>query len=245
MLIENKKTMIRQLKTLTVLSFVAATVALSSCEVEDPGPLQRKQKEFTIIDFDRLEMGSSFHIEVEQANTFSINVEGDRRNIDDLDVYKRGSTLIIEFDENADRKHDTYITITMPRLQSANFSGASVSTVKGFESDGTLDFYISGASIAQLDAGYRVVNAVVSGASSLMMHGLGDELNAEVTGASVLSAFDYPVRQASVTASGSSSGKLTVTDALEATASGSSSILYRGNPVVTADASGSSTVQKD
>lgn len=237
--------MIRQLKTFSALLFAVAIVVLSSCEVEDPGPLQRKEKEFTIIDFDRLEMGSALHVEVEQGSTFSIRAKGDRRNIDDLDIYKEGSTLIIEFDESDDRHHDTYITITMPILVSANFSGASVTTVKGFESDETLDFYVSGASIAQLDAGYRKINLVVSGASDVMLHGLGDELSVEITGASILSAFDYPVREAVITASGASTGKVTATDALDAVAGGASSIFYRGNPVVTSEVSGSSTVSQD
>ena len=75
--------------------------------------------------------------------------------------------MIIQFDDNANRKHETYITITMPRLEAVNFSGASVSKVKGFESDQDLDFYLSGASVCQLDAGYREVNLVLSGASTL------------------------------------------------------------------------------
>ncbi|HEY3403859.1 MAG TPA: head GIN domain-containing protein, partial [Ohtaekwangia sp.] len=216
-----------------------------SCEQEDPGPMQFTQRDYSTVDFDRLEIGSAFRIEVEQANTFSIHVEGDRRNIDDLDVFKSGSTLIIRFDENANRRHDTYITITMPRLEGVNFSGASVSTVKGFESEEDLDFILSGASVSQLDAGYRVVNLTVSGGSNLVMHGLGDEIHAEVSGASILSAFDFPVREADMDVTGSSHGKVTVTDALDVMASGASSVLYRGNPSVSSTVSGSSSVVKD
>ena len=54
------------------------------------------------------------------------------------------------------------------------------------------------------------------------MYGLGDEINAEVSGASVLTAFDYPVREAEIEVSGASSGKVTVTDELKATAAGAS-----------------------
>jgi hypothetical protein len=39
------------------------------------------------------------------------------------------------------------------------------------------------------------------------MSGLGDEINAEVSGASVLTAFDYPVREATVNLSGASKRK--------------------------------------
>lgn len=237
--------MISQVKNLLTASFIAAMFVLTSCETEDPGPLQEKEKDYSLVDFDRLEMGSAFHITVEQSNTFSIHIKGDRRNLDDLDVYKSGSTLIIKFEDNANRKHDTYITIAMPTLVAVNFSGASVSTIKGFESDSTLDFILSGASVCQLDAGYRKVNIDLSGASALRFYGLGDELEATISGASTFSAFDYPVRKAEIDVSGASHAKVTVSDELDATASGASSILYRGNPSVTSSTNGSSTVEKD
>ena len=218
---------------------------LQSCECEDPGPVQRTEKEFDIIDFDRVEIASALDVQVEQSNVYSIQVKGDRRNVDDLDVYKSGSTLTIKFDDNSNRNHDTFITITMPHLAGANFSAASSSKVNGFESDEDLDLYLSGASVCQLNAGYREVNLILSGASNLLMSGLGDEIHAEISGASVLAAFDYPVREADVNVSGASSGKVTVTDELTAVAASASSIIYRGSPSLTTTISGGSAVIKD
>lgn len=232
-------------KTIAAILCLFLIFNLLSCETEDPGPVQRTEKEFSIIDFERLEIGSALDVHVEQASTYSIEVRGDRRNIDDLEVYKSGSTLVIKFDDSSNRTHETYITITMPRLEGANFSGASSSKVAGFESDEELDLYVSGASVCQLSAGYREVNLFLSGASSVLMSGLGDEINADVSGASVLTAFDYPVREADVHISGGSSSKLTVTDELQAVASGASSLIYRGNPSVTSTTSGGSAVIKD
>jgi hypothetical protein len=237
--------MFTHIKTLAAFLLVAFSIIMISCDTEDPGPLQETRKEFPIVDFDRLEMGSALNIEVEEANIFSIQAKGDRRNINDLEVYTSGNTLIIEFDDNSDRRHDTYIKITMPRLEAVNFSGGSVSKIRGFESDDELDLYLSGASVAQLDSEYRKLNLVVSGASSLLMHGAGDELHAEISGASTLTGFDYPVREATARLTGASEGKITVTEELNVTAGGASSILYRGNPAVTSNTSGASTVQKD
>lgn len=234
-----------QIKTRALFFFLSVLVILSGCETEDPGPLQAVEKQFPLVDFDRLEMGSAFNIRVKQSNTYGIYVNGDRRNIDDLEVFKSGSTLVIRYDDFGNRDHTTYITITMPVLKSANLSGASVSYVNGFESDGELDFYLSGASVCQLDAGYRAVNIVLTGASTLQMYGLGDEIHGDVSGASVLNAFDFPVREADMEISGASRGKVTVTDELAAVATGASSILYRGNPSVTATVSGASSVRRD
>src|SRR5688572_8325313 len=105
--------MFRPINILKTGAAIALFSLLTSCHNEDPGPLQEVHKDYSLIDFDRLEMGSAFNIEVEQGNEFRVRVEGDRRNIDDLEVYKSGSTLIIEFEDDANRHHDTYINITM------------------------------------------------------------------------------------------------------------------------------------
>src|SRR5262245_15741582 len=118
--------MLRNLSSLAAAIIILVPL-LISCDNEDPGPLQEVHKEFAVTDFDRLEMGSALNITVEQGNIFSVEVRGDRRNINDLDVYKSGNTLIIEFDENGNRRHDTYVSITMPRLEGVYFSGASIS----------------------------------------------------------------------------------------------------------------------
>jgi hypothetical protein len=236
--------MTRTSQPLSALLLFTVITLLFSCEVEDPGPLQEVSEHYSLVDFDRLEIGSAFHIEVEQAGTFSIRAKGDRRNINDLDVYKKGNTLIIEYDESADRRHDTYITITMPVLKSVNFSGSSVSVVKGFESDDKLDYFLSGSSASQLDAGYREVNLVLSGASTLVMRGLGDEITAGISGASELSALDFPLREATINVSGSSSARVTVSDELHVIAAGSSAVLYQGNPTLETNASGSSRVER-
>jgi len=237
--------MLKQFKTRFAFFFLSSLIILSSCQTEDPGPLQEVVREFPVVGFDRLEMGSAFNIRVEQSSTYGIHISGDRRNIEDLEVFKTGSTLVIRFDDYGNRNHQTFITITMPRLEAANFSGASISTVSGFESDEELDIYLSGASVCQLHAGYRELNLMLTGASTLQMFGLGDEIHAEVSGASILTAYDFPVRQADLDISGASSGKVTVTDELIAVATGASSVLYRGNPSVTSTVSGASTVRKD
>lgn len=223
---------------------IVLTLFVFSCDREDPGPLQEVRKDFVITDFDRLEMGSSFRIRVDQANSFSVKVRGDRRNVDDLDVYKQGNTLVIEFEDQRDRHHDTYIDITMPALTAVNFSGASESKIRGFESE-EIDLYLSGASVCQVDASFNRVELVASGGSEVLLFGDGVELVGELSGASSLKAFDYPVNDAILELSGASSGKVTVTDALDVTAGGASTVLYRGEPSVVANTSGASSVVKD
>jgi hypothetical protein len=234
-----------QFHTLTYIIAFASATLLTSCYTEDPGPIQEYNKEFTVVDFDRLEMGDAFNITVEEGDSFQISAKGDRRNIDDLIVEKQGSTLVVRYDGSRNRKHNTAIKITMPSLLSVNFSGASDSRVSGFDNLETLNIHLSGGSICQLNVKADRVAAVVSGASYLYMNGSGDEIRAELSGASVLKAYHYPVSSANVRASGASDGNVMVSGNLDAVATGASVISYRGNPAVTSEVSGASSVRQD
>jgi hypothetical protein len=197
------------------------------------------------MDFDRLEMGSGFKIDVEQSSSFQVEAHGDARNLDDLEVFVNGSTLMARFQNNANRNHTTRIEIKMPTLAGINFSGGSYSKIEEFESDQQLVLSLSGGSLCELEAGYRKIKLVLSGGSKLDIEGLGDEMIAEVSGASELNAFGYPVRAADVNVSGASLGKVTVSDNLDAVASGASQLLYRGSPSVKSDVSGASAIEED
>lgn len=232
-------------KPLALMAIAFIIVACSCTDVDDPGPLQEDEQNYTITDFDRLEMGSAFIIKVQQGEFFDINVRGDRRNLDDLDVFKEGSTLVIRFDSNGGRHHDTHITITMPELHAVNFSGATNSVVTGFELDDSFKVQLSGASVSQINGEFQNTTIHLSGASNLTLTGFGTSLSAEVSGASYLEAYQYSVENAEVEASGSSRAKLSVDNALNGEASGSSIIYYRGNPEVDVVTSGSSSVVRD
>jgi len=224
---------------------VTSAVLLTSCFVEDPGPLQEMERQYAVTDFDRLEMGDAFHISVEQGNYFDVSARGDRRNIQDLVVKKEGSTLVIRYSHNRQRRHDTFITITLPDLHAITFSGASDSRVYGFDDMATLKVNLSGASVCQLDVEVLQLTATISGASFLSLRGAADDLEAELSGASALKAFSFPVSNANLVLSGASDGQVTAMNTLQVVATGASHVIYRGQPAVTAQVSGSSSVHEE
>lgn len=72
----------------------------------------------------------------------------------------------------------------------------------------------------------------LTGASHAEVHGLTDELRAEITGASKLDADDLWVKNMRINVSGASKAEVNVTDSLWAQANGASKIEYKGNPAV-------------
>ncbi|GAB3555159.1 head GIN domain-containing protein [Spirosoma fluminis] len=219
--------------------------ALTSCIREDVGPYQDGQQTYALTNFNRLDMGSAFTITVVPGTTFNIIANGDRRNLDDLDVYVRNSTLIAQYRNNRNRKYGTSFTITMPTLRGVSFSGASQSTIRGFSNLDQLDIELTGASKGNFDIEAARTTMRLSGASVLRVDGESETLQADLSGASNLDAFNYPAQRADVEASGASKASLSVGSSLVVNASGASVVRYRGNPTVQQHVSGASKVQPD
>lgn len=234
---------------LLVALFGFLSVALTSCfENEDPGPMQYQEQEFSILDFERLEIGDALNVTVEQGTMFSVKAKGDRRNIDDLEVKKIGNTLRMSYerdDRNDNRQYTTYVTITMPVLNGVSFSGAVDSKISGFDSENNFDITLSGASKSQVDLDAGIMNVSLSGASELNVAGSVADLGAIVSGASEFRGFDLEATTATVDASGASKVRVLATQKLNAKATGASDIRYRGNPTVNVTSSGASTIQQD
>ncbi|MEQ8303531.1 MAG: head GIN domain-containing protein [Cyclobacteriaceae bacterium] len=229
------------LALIEILAFV-----LSSChENEDPGPLRYAERPFAVVDFDRIEVGDAMFVTVRQGPLFSVAASGDGRNLDDLVVQKLGSTLMIRFDRNNNRRHTTSIDISLPSLRSAIFSGATVSTIAGFTEVEPFFLGLSGASTAQLNVEASSLEVSASGASNLTLSGTSAVLDADLSSASLLKAYTMDVENAKVSASGASHAYVNVMLTLDAIASGASSILYRGDAIVNSSTSGASAIIKD
>ncbi len=235
-----------QLTSLALLS--ALIMGISSCGIlrETIDPADEKVQTFDVKNFDRLEIGNAFEIKVTKSSSFKITATGDKRDIDDLLVVERNGTLDVSFKNNwRIRRYKVNIDIEMPTLKKVDFSEATTSSIKGFDSLTDFEIELSGAS-----KGVFITNATnydidLSGASTLEIEGKSQKIYAELSGASTLNAFSTDTKTASLTLSGASSGRVNVTQQLKVRASGASKVRYRGGASVESDLSGSSKVEKE
>ncbi|AYQ35243.1 head GIN domain-containing protein [Runella sp. SP2] len=235
-------------KSLVIFLF-ALLASLQSCVFISEGtltPLDPTSQTFNLRDFDQLEMGNAFDIHVRQSGQFSISVRGDRRDVQDLDVYvDRSGKLVMKYRNWRVRRYDMEVDITMPTLTEVDFSGATTSTIEGFTNGRTLDVELSGASKSVIDSDWDRVNVDLSGASNLTLLGQGLTIAGELSGASRLDAFDYPVDNVDLDLSGGSNARVLVGKTLRVNASGGSTLRYRGTPELRSNISGGSTVKPD
>lgn len=236
-------------KSLVIFLFAILALFAQSCVFISEGtltPLDPTSQTFNLRDFDQLEMGNAFDVRVRQSGQFSISVRGDRRDVQDLDVYvDRSGKLVMKYRNWRVRRYDMEVDITMPTLTEVDFSGATTSTIEGFTNGRTLDVELSGASKSVIDSDWDRINVDLSGASDLVLHGQGLTLAGELSGASRIDAFDYPVDNVDLDLSGASTARVLVGKTLRVNASGGSTLRYRGTPELRSNISGGSTVKPD
>jgi hypothetical protein len=225
---------------------ILLSLFLVSCR-EDSGPYEETTKTYPLANFDRLDMGSAFRIEVRKGTAFQVEVRGNRRDIDDLGLNVRNNTLEIQYDRNRqrNRRYDMFITVTMPTVRAVSFSGASRSTITGFTDLRELSIGLSGASRSTALVNATSLSADLSGASDLVVTGTGNQLSGSLSGASKMEAYDFPVNQADLDLSGASTARIRVNDALTVKASGGSTVRYKGTPRVNSSVSGASSISQE
>jgi hypothetical protein len=229
----------------------------------DPG--STVTREFDITDFNRVETGSAFKIEVTRSDTFIVKVTAGENIFKYLDISKSGSTLTINLKGIWNFGRLTLeAVVTMPDLQVMKMSGAANGSAKRFESNNKMDVELSGASRLDLDVktgdfhgeatgASRITGLLdasgtgieLTGASRAELSGSGGNLRLDTTGASTAALETFAVNDVNVTMSGACHGDLYVKGRLEGNLSGASSVRYSGNPtLVQVDTSGGSTISK-
>ncbi len=236
------------MKAIKIIAFLLILSSVTSCVYIDRDgsatPKNEISKKIEEKDFDRLDIGNAFIINVKQANSFRIEAIGDERDINDLQIVNRNGLLSIDYRNVRFIRSRMEINIEMPNLKDVDFSGASVSTIEGFDGQKNLRIYLSGASKLTTKSNYESFNVDLSGASILNLSSISKTIDIEESGASELNAYDAQFEDAVIDISGASRAKVNILKTLKVKASGASKVTYKGSPKVETNISGASTVEK-
>lgn len=240
----------KNLKLINYLLIIFFAIGSSSCiyfdRINSDISYDNDTRTYNVKDFDYVAIGNAMKVDIRQAANFSIEVRGNSRDLDDLNIYtNRDGKLIVKYRNWRLRRYNTEIFITMPKARGLDFSGAVDATVKGFKTTDDLDILLSGASNLYAESDWGYVNIDLSGASNLKLYGKGSDLVGDLSGASRIEAFDFPVAEANLDLSGSSDARVWVNKLLRVSASGASTVRFRGNATVKQTLSGGSQVYPD
>lgn len=209
-----------------------------------------KEKEFNVSDFKNVDLGGALDVEIIQGDEFKVKAVGDKTGVERLNVFVKNGTLMAEREKQFQIcflcfNNNPKLIITAPSVEYMSFSGATDVYISSLNQD-TVKIDLSGASnleIERLQVATLDINA--RGSSSIQLAGTGQQMNAQLSGASDMDAFDFKSKNISIDLSGSSDATIYVTHELKAVISGASDLNYKGNPKITnQDISGASSLEK-
>lgn len=235
------------------LIFVFCVLAFANCDKilfkEGVPPRGFETKEFSLSNFDRVELNNAFFVTIKKANVSKISAKGSGDDLDDLEVVVTNGKLDIRYDDRIrikkPQRYKMEIEISTPNLIELEGKSASDTEISGFEMFTNFTAKISGASVLRLKKSVKNLTASVGGASKLILPLSVTKIDAEITGASSLDAFDSNSLEAYLELSGASRAELSVSKTLTIKASGASKVSYKGNPEIKQDLSGASKVVRE
>jgi hypothetical protein len=191
-------------------------------------------KSFEVGSFSGLEIGDDFIINIQQADSFSVNLSGEEIYVQEVSVENDGGFLKIGFNEDKfhlkKKNRGIEVNIELPELEEVQFSGVSKAYINDFNLD-NLVMVLSGVSVTEGDFDVAEnLEVEMKGAAKLTLEGRGNYLSVQLKGGSVLNSLYYESENVEIIADGASSAKIYSGQTLDASSHGSSSIQYRGDP---------------
>jgi len=234
-------------KFLTLLVFIIMLLAGCS-QVAITGSGNIVTQDESITGFDRVSVEQSFDVTISQGEEYKVVVSVDDNVVQYLDIDKVGDTLNIRLESN--RSYSIInatlsAEVTMPELAGVDLSGSSSASVTGFASSNDFEADLSGSTALRGDIEAGDTSFDLSGSSSVSLSGSGGDLKVDSSGSSDVDLSDYPVDNADLNLSGSSTVTVNASGTLEVSSSGASDVFYLGNPTLgDISVSGSSSIEQ-
>jgi autotransporter translocation and assembly factor TamB len=212
--------------------FSILSLLVASCDKEKQECPGSSEKTFAITGFTKVTAGDAHRLTINKGNGFSIKAIGCTADLNDLELTLEANHILnIHYKNHKQNRYRVDFTVTMPQLIAANLSGASNSTINGFGGQNTvIRTVLSGASECTVAGTGINATLEISGASKLVLSGNTQSLAGNISGASLLEAYDVAATEVDISVSGSSKAYVRPIQALFAEATGNSRIYYKGNP---------------
>jgi hypothetical protein len=175
-------------------------------------------------DFNRVEVGGVFQVEIIAQSEFGVEVEGDDNLLQFIKTEVSNGTLEISMDKRVKTHNPLRVRVSAPDINGLQVSGASK------------------VNLSNLKNQKLAVDS--SGASKINVSGDTYTFTAEVSGASQIEAGGLSTVITNIDASGASHVNVNVSKDLTADASGASRITYTGPAHVSKSTSGASSVSQ-
>ncbi|MDA3891614.1 MAG: DUF2807 domain-containing protein [Salinivirgaceae bacterium] len=219
---------------------------------------------FEIQDFDKVETNGAFEVTYIQDTLWGIEIEAESNILPLIEVYKSGSKLVVENEDNYsfDLNFPIKVVIHHSGISYIEFNGAGsidlgnmekntittslsgAGNIEGNIKSSEIDFIISGTGNVDATVDCYELEASVSGTGNFNFVGNATRGIFSMSGVGDISALNLEIQYAWCTISGMGDASLNVSEELNATISGIGNISYKGSATVNQNISGAGEIIK-
>jgi hypothetical protein len=244
------------------------TFILSNCDINNINCVQETgdkiEESFDVNGFNAIQVANNAKVYIVQSDTFSLKIEAYESILQNLLVYLRNNSLIIENDKCANQDSPIIVRVSMPYLKELYLSGSGGFSIDPFDNFTDLFITISGSGYiyntsdtlklqklqttvsgsGDMDI-YLIADEFdisISGSGSITPRGMANKLSYILSGSGSFRGFDFQTKYTDIFISGSGNTEVHTTDELYVNISGSGNVYYKGYPKITSQISGSGSI---
>ncbi|MCH9634728.1 MAG: hypothetical protein S4CHLAM7_14870 [Chlamydiae bacterium] len=182
-----------------------------------------------------------------QGNKQSVRLEGDKDQIEQLDIKVLQGELDIVYKKGQKKPAKTgnvKIYITTATLNTITTKGmVKISSEKPWKVS-SLNFLLTGSGEVEMDVNTKNLSIQISGSSELKLSGNTQNQNVAITGSGVYSGEDLKANTATIVLSGAGSAEVFVKKSMTVSIYGSGDVRYKGSPQIESNIYGSGNIEK-
>lgn len=226
------------------LPLLLSSIFFASCgEVYIKGEGNSVTKEISVQDFSSVDISAPVKAEISiQEGAPSVSLSGYENLLKHITVTTKGNELQIEVEDGVswDADQPVTATITMPKLNSIDLSGAVTADIKGNVNGDKLECDMSGSTrLNILSIQAKTLDVDMSGRGELEVgSGVVETAAYSISGSGKVSSFGLQANDVQIDVSGSGTLQVTALKNMDVSISGAGNVSYKGNPVIKKDISG-------
>jgi len=245
------------------ITLLSIAFLLSNCEkdtycVYEQG--DKVEQEYEVSGFDGIHVKNMAKVHLTQSDTFSVKIKGYQSIIDNLIVYVKDNTLVIENDKCANQSLEIIVRVSMPFVKDLYLSGTGGFLINPFDNFEDLFVSFSGSGyIYNLKDTMRLdkLHTTISGYGYLSLYLVANELDIDVSGSAYVIAlgnansikfslagstsyhgFGLQTKFSDIIISGEGNLEVFASEKLDINFSGSGKVFYKGYPTITSRITG-------
>lgn len=225
---------------LLISKLFAAPVAPVSNDWSD-----KDTRTFKVQPFTKINLEGAYKVILEQGPVQQLRIKTDPDNFQYIDVQSEVSSLSLKITKKHFNFDELILYITFKDLEQLVIEGGISLETKGYVDLKDFYLHVEGGADIEMNLKAQKLKVIGQGGVKFEFDGIADELDATVSGAGHLDAYDLKTKITYCKLEGVVAASVYATGELHATISGVGKIRYRGDPEVFKNVEGIGSISRD